>query len=475
MEIITAYKDLLIIATLFVTTAVLIYLFWDKIEFWWLNATYSFPLIGTLSKLKKNHQVKENGVFDSEEQLCNDYIIHYNKFKKDAAAYTKAENYLDLLDEKKRKPMNLLVWALIITLVVIESVGFAYVLSGFITIGGSEDAKQMSALGIGVMVSILLVSLTHHTGHVLYENSVLKKIRFWWRQDQANPNRPQLVKQDGITLETQDDDKGEPLYIRFLSRVSANATVTPSYVMPIVTALLIILVAVGSTYIRGEVLAQEMIAERAATSETVSTTNAWGETPSALQADQSAADSQVEEETREHFQKGAWVAFIVIAIIFVFLQIFGTLLGYTRGFMGEDSLKAYNLIKGFSSRDEFEHYYEEKQNKVTKIAQAKLQELQQEMKELLDSGATENPTKHRPSMTFNQYIIAHKHNRLSRDRASSDIQDQHDQSEEEREIALHEAKMKKMKDRKKRHEEAKAMEEELAALTEIDSGSGDKV
>lgn len=471
MEFITAYKDLLTIVFLLITTTILIYIFWEKVAFWWLNTTYSFPFIGKMSRLKKNHQFKKNGIFDSESQICNDYIIYYNKFRKDPEIYTKAENYLDVLDEKKRKPMNMFVWALIITLVVIESVGFAYVLSGFITIGGSEDAKQMSALGIGVMVSILLVSLTHHTGHVLYENSVLKKIRHWWRQDQVNPDRKPLIKQDEVTIETQDKDSHKPIYIRFLNRVSANATVTPSYIMPIVTAILIILVAVGSTYIRGEVLAQEMIAERAATSTTVSSTNVWGETPSALQADQSAADSQVEEETREHFKKGAWVAFIVIAVIFVFLQIFGTLLGFTRGFMGEDSEKAYNLIKGFSSRDEFKHYYEEKRNKVTKIAQAKLQELQQEMKELLDSGATDNPTNLRPNMTFSDYVIAHKTATSDTTVKENDLEDQ----EEAREIARHEAKMKKMRDQKARLEEAKAMEQELAAASDIDSDNGDKV
>jgi len=476
MEIITAYKDLLIIASLFVVTAVLIYMYWEKIEFWWLNTTYSFPIIGKMSALKKNHQVKENGVFLSEEQLCNDYIIHYNKFKKDGSVYSRAQDYLDLLGEKKRKPMTLIIWLFIIALVVVEALGFAYVLSGYAVPGASEEVKQYGAYGIGALISVILVYLTHKTGHIFYDNSMIKKIRIWWRQDQNNPNRPLLMPKDGIGLENHNDDAKDPIYIRFLSRIPTNATVTPSYIVPIITAIFVILVAVGSTYVRGEVMAQEMIEEKSAktTSRTVQT-NAWGETPSALQADQSAADMKVAQESQEHFENGAWGAFIVLAIIFVFLQIFGILLGFNRGFAGEDSDIAYETVNGFSSREEFEHHYDHKRQYISKVAQAKLQELQQEMRELLDSGSSNAPTTHRPTITFHQFVVAHKHNKLQVEQQENTLQDEHDQVEEDREIAAHKAKIKKLRDQKARMEEMRKLEEEIAAAAKIDTDNGDKV
>ena len=458
MEFITAYKDLLTIIALLLITAVIIYKYWSKIEFFWLNVTYSFPFFGKLASLKKNHIVddKELGIFNSEKQLCNDYIIHYNRYSKNASDYTKAQNYLDLLEEKQRKPMTTIVWIFIIGLVVVEALGFAYVLSGYAVPGASEAVKQYGAYGIGALISVILVYLTHQTGHILYKNSVLAKIRSL----QAKAPDPERTHEDGIGLENHYDDEDEPKFIRYKNRVPSNATLKPSLVVPFITAIFIILVAIGSTYVRGEVMAQEMIEERADTAQSATTTtDVWGDTPSELQATEASVDKQVADESQDHFEKGAWAAFVVLAVIFVFLQIFGILLGYNRGFAGEDSEVAYETIEGFSSVSEFEHYHEQRKHIVSKVAQSKLQKLQQGIKELLDAGTTDSPTKFRPSLTFSEYILIHKRTILETELKKDSLDDSYAQEKKKAEA----------QERKNRLEALRTEQAELAEIEKIEA------
>lgn len=458
MESITAYKELIIAVALLLFMVAIIYKNWNKLAFFWLNFTYSFPFFGKLASLKKNHSRdnKHEHIFSSELQLCNDYIIHYNRYSKSADDYLKAQNYLDLLEEKQRKPMTPLVWLLIIGLIVVEALGFGYVLSGYAVPGASEVLKQYGAYGIGALISVVLVYLTHETGKTFYKNRVLAKIRAL----RARSDDPSRTHEDGIGLENHYDDKDEPKFIRFMNRIPSNVSLKPSYVVPIITAILIAVVAVGSIHVREEVMKEEMVKERASTAQATTTADVWGEdVPSELQASEAAMNKKVADEAQAHFEKGAWTAFVMLAFIFVFLQIFGILLGYNRGFAGEDSEIAYNTINGFSSVSEFEHYHQQQKHIVSKVAQSKLQQLQRGIKELLDAGSTELPTEYRPSLTFSEYILLHKKIQLETELEKDTLDEGYEQQKKQIETRR----------RKQRLEELRQEQAELAEIKRLEA------
>lgn len=73
---------------------------------------------------------------------------------------------------------------------------------------------------------------------------------------------------------------------------------------------------------------------------------------------QISADTKALKEQQENDKKGGWATFIVLAVLFVFIQILGILFGFKWGFIKKESKKVYLYIKNFSNSDEFEDYYE---------------------------------------------------------------------------------------------------------------------
>ena len=160
---------------------------WQEVKFWWLNFSYNFPIIGKMSTLARDIEgFDENHKwFYSEERLCRDYYNFYEKVDKDSESFDEAKAYLHSVGELGRKPTPTFIWIMIFVLVIVEAFGFAYVLAGFTIPGASEATQQKGAVGVAAMLAILLVWLTHMTGQELHKNSLIKKIRRWYKNDNA--------------------------------------------------------------------------------------------------------------------------------------------------------------------------------------------------------------------------------------------------------------------------------------------------
>jgi len=66
-------------------------------------------------------------------------------------------------------------------------------------------------------------------------------------------------------------------------------------------------------------------------------------------------------------------------MLFVFIQILGVFFGMHWGFVGRESKAAYKNLRGFSTKKDFLYYYSKRKSLVARIAQRKLQKLQQRM------------------------------------------------------------------------------------------------
>lgn len=415
---------------------------WQEVKFWWLNFKYNFPIIGTIARLSKDIEgYDENHKwFYSEERLCRDYYNFYEKVDKDSESFDEAKAYLHSVGELGRKPTPTFIWIMIFVLVIVEAFGFAYVLAGFTIPGASEATQQKGAVGVAAMLAILLVWLTHMTGQELHKNTLIKKIRRWYKNDNAGGSNWRDLKPDEnlITIDNTFDDEKSPNYIRMLNRLDVNDKVKTTYTKTMLTLLFIGVVAVGATYIRGQVLEQEIASSHEAAMDIFNsdaspfgdvdagsdddigalfgdaeTTGAEDDLASLFGDDAQEVSAKPTVQNGESIEdstnrKGGWATFIILGLMFVFIQILGIFFGMHWDFAGRESKEAFGCLKGFSTKKAFLSYYKKVKTHIARIAQRKLQKLQHKMNIINDNTGTDAETtailRNNKDRTFKQYL-----------------------------------------------------------------------
>lgn len=366
---------------------VVISLLWSKVVWWWHNTWYSFPLVGKITGLSRdtNRDSDDRSWFKAEKTLCRDY----KKFIRiqDEHDFNEKITYLTKAGDNGRKNTPSLIWVLTAALVFVEAMGFAYVLAGFTLPGASENLQQTGALGIAFLLSVILVAFTHFAGSEIFKSGKIKRARQEWietgRQGKTSTGTVPLARQQSI-----DDD--QPSYVHLMNRVDTH----PSYLISILTAIVVVVVAVGATYVRGQVLEKQLHqqvtgqtgngAELSAKLTKDGLDMSFKEaSPSSIQlpADDAAENRRADEKAIADDvsidRHGGWGTFIVLAFIFVFLQILGVLFGFRWGFAGRDSDDAYRAIGAgrYSSYADVREHYKD----IADAAQSKLEHLQQKM------------------------------------------------------------------------------------------------
>jgi len=413
---------------------------WQEVKFWWLNFTYNFPVIGKISRLSSDIEgFDENHKwFYSEERLCRDYYNFYEKVDKDSESFDEAKAYLHSAGELGRKPTPTFIWIMIFALVIVEAFGFAYVLAGFTIPGASEATQQKGAVGVAAMLAILLVWLTHLTGQELHKNTLIKKIRRWYKNDNAGGSNWRDLKPDEqlITIDNTFDDEKSPNYIRMLNRLDANDKVKTTYLKTILTILFIGAVAIGATYIRHITLKNEIAsAHKSAINIFNDDASPFGNTAEddmdSLFGDNDSqnaeddlaslfGDNTFNSKTKStteasklssediNNQKGGDATFVILGLLFIFIQILGIFFGMHYDFAGRESKEAYACLKGFSTKKAFLAYYEKAKTHIARVAQRQLQKLQHKMNIINDNSGTDAETtailRNNKDRTFKQYL-----------------------------------------------------------------------
>lgn len=353
---------------------------WEKVKWWWFNTWVSFPFVGRIATLSKDGNPDvQPGWFKGERTLCQEYK-NFVRIQ-DEHDFNEKISYLTKAGDNGRKATPMWIWMLTVSMVLVEAMGFSYVLAGYTLPGASENLQGQGALGIAFLISVILVAFTHLAGHELYVSGLIQNARREWVE---NKKKHDLGTGTIPLASPQSSDDGQPAYSQLCNRVGKH----PSYKLFGLTVVFVLLVASLATYVRGQVLEKELTqrisqsAEQANTGSKSANTSLDMSSPTTqlpdadVNSDKDANKKVVTDEV-DIDRHGGWATFIVLAFVFIFLQILGIIFGYRWGFAGQNSADAFIAIgKGrYSSYAAVREHYQQ----IADTAQAKLSVLQQEM------------------------------------------------------------------------------------------------
>jgi hypothetical protein len=350
---------------------------WQHVKWWWFNTWVSFPVIGRLARLSGNAtpDASHPGWVTGERTLCQEYkdFVHIQ----DENDFNEKVTYLTKAGDNGRRGTPAWIWILTVVMVFVEAMGFSYVLAGYTIPGASENLQQTGAYGIAFLISVILVAFTHFAGHELYKSGRIRNARRTWIEE----GRVHKLFTGTMPLaRPQSGDDSTPAYTQLCNRVGSH----PTYLISAATLAIVLLIAGGATYVRGQVLEKELEARvirtdtgAPATADSLDMSAANVPLPAADASANSAADQKAANDQADIDRHGGWATFIILAFVFVFLQMLGVIFGYRWGFAGENSAEAFRDIGSgrYSSYAAVREHY----RRVADTAQAKLAVLQQKI------------------------------------------------------------------------------------------------
>lgn len=344
---------------------------------------YRFPLFGKNARLAKRLGLDDQRWFNSEREVCNSFLPYFDKYNADEYHYEQSSRYLNKVGDTGISPMKWYTWLGLSVMVLIEAAGFAYVLAGFTIQDGSESIQIQAAVGIALLISVLLVGFTHAMGGELYRNQQIGKVRLHWNHD---PQKPGVISPNlnvGLKSKTNSIDDQEPSWRQIANRLAkTNAGFTKSWMMSIVTVLFISIVAVGATYVRGQVLEKLAIEEISGHEQegmggVFAVSNPFADSaPAELTNYNDEAEKAAFRDAIDAHKRGGWMTFIMLAVIFAAMQAYSIYLGFKSTFSGKESKDAYNATYKFSNVNAYLDHFASRQAGVERVAQSVLSHLQ---------------------------------------------------------------------------------------------------
>jgi len=320
-----------------IASIVLLYKYWNDVFFWRMNYFYRWPLIGRMSTHKKNlHKDVKTGWYNGEKQLCADFHPMYWKYaEKNEYYFEDCKDYLAKAGETGRSLRPWWIWVVLTIFVFGEATIFGQLILSFAGELSNNQIQWVSFI-IALLLAILLLFLTERTGHELYKNSQIKKIRIWHASDKEPTHttpRPNLQ----VRLDKNDIDSNDKDYQQILNRLNdVNAEVKPTHWYSISTLGLIIIIATIA-FIERAALNVDMISE----------------TPG-----------------------GAYATYAFYSLVFLALQGMGIGLGYLYGFASKQGKDAWKETYKHPTVDDYLRPYKIKADHYVYLAQNRLSHLQ---------------------------------------------------------------------------------------------------
>ena len=353
---------------------------WDRVCYFTMRVWHGLPVIGTVARLSGTPGYMKDGWPSVESDVCGDYKTYYDKYDQDSSMYRKSKDYLAKVGEAGRRPMPSWVLALAVVLLVVEAVGFGFVLGPFVN--SSASANQMAILAWSVAFLLALISggFAHFAGHDLHYNTLVKKAHAWWSRDGKNAERPSSLKQlKSIHLDDSFSDDDQPDYQQIMARIHASHDVTQKKKVIYGFFAVILVLAVAAFWIRAYTLDSietDMVAQMTDTSAAAPSASPFDLPEESAQVNQAAEDQTVQDKM-DAVRHASLVTYIVLSVVYVAIQCLMLWLSMVFGFSGVHSKAAWRNTHRFSSAEQFEHWHANMRTRIAGHADHKLRLLQQ--------------------------------------------------------------------------------------------------
>jgi len=306
------------------------------------DLTYRFPIVGKLARYSKDYSetFRGNGWLNVEDTLCRDYARHMSALSPDQ--FENHAQYLRKCYDHGRKPLPFWAIGILLLLILMEGLGFSYLLGSLINPEASEYMRNWLMFGVVAVLATVLVWVMHAAGHQLYRTNLLRSC---FKEFQANKD-PMFTSHIVSLGEPQNvddrwpDGNETPDHVRCANRVATKPGDRGSYAWIWLAALLMLAIAIGSTVLRVEMMHATEAAPSFAGMFQVGPAQAPAPNPNA----EAAAQAR---------EVAAMTGFTILAIIFVVTQLVGMSVGYRYGFAGKQSKEAYQATRGAADYDTY--------------------------------------------------------------------------------------------------------------------------
>jgi hypothetical protein len=422
----TAYWYIVVpvIATLIMMIPVIMY--WEKVRYGLMLARHRFPLIGTISYWVKNpgKQDSQTHFLKSETELCGAYHHYYLKHTKDGSFYKKAEDYLLKVNEDGRKEKGLMLWALILTLMVVEASAFGYALAPYVLAMATPNTAMITAWGIGLVISVVGLYLSEKSGHQLYTNHKINQVMAYSSMRESG-SAGDFIRKDRLNIDKTFEDDDRPAYQQMLNRIQVGgdtAKPSKSFNYLIIYSVFIVGLAVAAFAVRTETLKAteaELISNPVATmSMAQAEPDAGGfDLDDDMKEVQQASVSKSAQDQIDSMHRASMITFAVLSALFCFIQFTSTIMAYSRGFAGSHSSEAWKTTRGFANADEFVAHHETIARSIAVDAQRALGHLQALLSAKFHISGSDNNEKetNKHERTFERFLAVKHAEKMAKD------------------------------------------------------------
>lgn len=352
---------------------------WFYLNFHLTRFWMHVPLIGTIARASRKTFHNQHW-FRGEEEICRKFVPYYRFFDRNILLYAKSKDYLSKIDELDRTPIPMKSKIIIGGLVIAEAYTFSYLLAGYIIIDASEFIQSIAGFAIAFILSVILLVLTHQVGVEQYENHIKKRIIGYSQESQQS-----LQPDYNINLENTFKDTQKPNFIQMLNRFKSNSSLKSNYLITSITLTIMLIIAAGATTVRLETYNKYVLEESAIIQSNVFENDSL---PQDARKNQEEVDTKIIHDLQTSSKKAGWVSFGVLAVLFFGIQFWGIILGYSYGFSGKESEKAYKYSYKFPTEYDFKKYFNDRKSYVKQIAQRNLSITQSKIAKNIAKGKT---------------------------------------------------------------------------------------
>ncbi|MGL5201723.1 MAG: hypothetical protein ACRC9G_22585 [Aeromonas veronii] len=367
----------------FLISAVVVWRHWENVSYFLIRVWHSLPLIGTVARLaRKPASVDGNGWINHEVTLSNVYYREYKKHLKGTDAYNASLDYLAKAGEAGRSPRPAWVLALVLVLVLVEAMGFAYVLAGWMNMDASTNDRHLLAAATALLLAVASAFLAEVAGHSLHHNSLIARARHWWQGEEPSKRSRTLKANKAINLEDSFSDSDKPDYEQLLARLKdVNSNVSRKFVWLIVCASFVACMAVGAFVVRSATLDSietEMVNNMRA--ETTAQHDSSMSSPFDLPEESQAINNEAEEATIEDkmqaIREASLTTYVMLSLIYIAIQGISIWLASKYHFAGTHSKTAWRLTHEYATAEEMLDAMDQQRTAIASHADDKLRRLQ---------------------------------------------------------------------------------------------------